>query len=947
MYKFNKIEKFRCRNTLMLAFGIMFIHGCSSSSSSNDPLATIGGQITGLGDEPVVLTLNDEDELTIDSDGPFEFEMGIAHGEDYNVVIISQPGDVACGSENATGSVDEDDVDDIQIECGGLHMSSRQGDASVHLDWWPAVDGDLLYSTDRNCDWSNVQACENGGMIPDVSGGSIDIIAADEGLALDRNYHFSLQMPEHHAATTVGVAPFYQYAAPVLGIVMDDQRIYAGGYGRYFGGATQGISWFRDDGSEMTVTGPNYRLPNGTTQVMVEDPNGGWFVAGQFDGGGDFPNQLIARLHPDGTVDQDWEVTFDGNVTFISDILVHDDHLYIAGRFGEIQGSSDHAALARLTLDGELDEDFNPEIPENPSQITNVDSILASGDHLYVGGNFVVSGDSDVNIGVIDAETGEHIQTFDAATDGRVTAMLLQDDQLYISGRFEEVNNTPRPGLALLDADTGALDTTFTPDIEDPFLMDMELVDNRLFIAGQFETINGSPWNHLAALHAETGVLDINIETETDGVVYTVDHRDGYLYVGGAFSEVNGNSAHRVARLDTANAFQPDDGWHLSFDGIVLGLVETEDKVAVLGLLWTAGGRDVGHLAAFDALTGELDESWDANVRGLVVADLQIHEGELFAVGAFNQAGGESRGHGAAFNLHDGSALDWDPDVSGTQVVTVEPVADGHLAIGGQFTKAGGETRSSLAILDSSLGNAITGTGDPEVLGSVLSLSHFPDQDILFVGGAFGDIGGSDNGNIAAVSDTGLSPITWDPDPNRSVWSVLSDGDDHVLAGGDFTEIGGGAQGRFALLSSGGSVVADTPEANGTVFDMSLDTDSGRLLVAGRFTEFAGEPAIGLAELNLENLEFSPLGPTPEFNGEVRAVAQGNQRIVVGGFFADMSGDGHAGFVIVDDDFQPLIEAPPGRFHASQSQISANSAQGQVGEFAEKGPLGLLDPFNH
>ncbi len=947
---FKNIEAFQYRKTLLLAAGVLALNGCASDMDS-EPLAAIGGQVDGLGDEAVVLTLNGEEDLSIEDDGPFQFETGVAQGETYTVTITAQPGDVACASENATGSVGGENVNDIEIDCGELRMSSRHGDASVSLDWWPGVDGDLLYSTDRDCDWSNVQACGNGGAISDVSGGTIDIIASDEGLELDQNYHFALQMPESHSATAVGVAPRYQYGAPVLGLAMDTERVYAGGYGRYFGGLAQGISWFQTGSEEMPVTGPNYRMMNGFVQHMIDDPNGGWFVVGQFAADGDFPNQAIARLHPDGTVDQDWEVTLDGNVVFVSDILIHDDHLYVAGRFGEIQGSSDHAALARLTLNGELDEDFNPEVPGNPTQISNVDSILVSGDRLYVAGNFHVAGDSDINIGVIDPETGEHIDAFDAAADGRVTRMLLRDDRLYIAGQFEEVNGVARVGLALLDPETGDLDGNFTPNVEDALIRDIELINDRLFVAGAFNNFGGTTWRNLAAVHADSGVLDIGIETEADLSVLGLDYRDGYLYVAGLFSEINGVATHRVARLEPSNGFQPDESWHLAVDGIVVGLADTDHKVAVLGQLWTAGGKDVGHLAAFDLLTGELDESWGANVGGFVVGDVTLHGGQLFATGIFNQAAGESRTHAAAFDLQEGNVLDWNPEVQGSEIVAIEPVSNGNLALGGHFSDVGGEPRTSLAIVDSTTGSVIAGTGNPEVNGMVLTLSYFPSLDYLFVGGSFSDIDGSGSQNAALVTVNGLSPVAWNPNPSSAVWSMIYDGDDHVLAGGNFIDIGGGSQERFALLTSGGNVVADSPEADGTVYDMSLDTDTGQLLVAGRFTEFADEPFMGLAELTLENEEFTVLGPTPGFNDEVRSVTQGGDRIAVGGLFSAVDGQSHAGFVLLDNDFQPLTEAGPSRLQGSQPAApSATSlsttSQEPIEVDAEKAPKSLL-PLIH
>src|SRR5690606_254031 len=58
------------------------------------------------------------------------------------------------------------------------------------------------------------------------------------------------------------------------------------------------------------------------------------------------------------------------------------------------------------------------------------------------------------------------IDTFDAGFDldsaESVNSLLLSDDGLYVGGEFSSVDGQPRKNLALVNAETGALDGDFT-----------------------------------------------------------------------------------------------------------------------------------------------------------------------------------------------------------------------------------------------------------------------------------------------------------------------------------------------------------------------------------------------------------------------------------------------------------------------------------------------------
>jgi len=107
---------------------------------------SIGGSIVGLAGT-VVLQNNGGDDLTVDSNGSFEFSQELQAGTDFRVTVISQPVGQACTIQNGVGTVNNADVSSVEVACislftvGGTvngltgQVTLQNGPPDVVYDW--------------------------------------------------------------------------------------------------------------------------------------------------------------------------------------------------------------------------------------------------------------------------------------------------------------------------------------------------------------------------------------------------------------------------------------------------------------------------------------------------------------------------------------------------------------------------------------------------------------------------------------------------------------------------------------------------------------------------------------------------------------------------------------------------------------------------------------------
>lgn len=190
-----------------------------------------------------------------------------------------------------------------------------------------------------------------------------------------------------------------------------------------------------------------------------------------------------------------------------------------------------------------------------------------------------------------------------------------------------------------------------------------------------------------------------------------------------------------------------------------------------------------GRLAAFDATTGALVESFnpsaDRTVRALAVSE----DGSMvYAGGEFLQVNGSASTRVAAVDRNGDLVPGW--NASATSPVRDLVVQGGSLYVGGQFSRMSGLVRTGLARLSASSGAVSSWTSNARE-GRVLALGLSPDGTRLLVGGSFNVIDGVRQSFLASVLVANGDATSWQPPPRCSSCPVLdltAHGDDVYTA---------------------------------------------------------------------------------------------------------------------------------------------------------------------
>ena len=190
---------------------------------------------------------------------------------------------------------------------------------------------------------------------------------------------------------------------------------------------------------------------------------------------------------------------------------------------------------------------------------------------MYVGGKFqnVVSPNRNQQydqafLAAFDLRTGQWDQSFRPSLDGPVYAIDVRSDgKLIVGGELTG-------GMAAVDPTSGAVDTSFNPQIRNnwgnPAVYDLEIVGNNVYAGGAFAVAQGVDVDRLGKFNVYSGAVNPNWTptTQFDYVtprsggetVYglAVDAARDRVYVVGKFGGINNNTdAAYFAILNTSN----------------------------------------------------------------------------------------------------------------------------------------------------------------------------------------------------------------------------------------------------------------------------------------------------------------------------------------------------------------------------------------------------------
>lgn len=325
-----------------------------------------------------------------------------------------------------------------------------------------------------------------------------------------------------------------------------------------------------------------------------------------------------------------------------------------------------------------------------------------------------------------------------------------------------------------------------------------------------------------------------------------------------------------------------------SVEGIVFASVQVGDRTFVGGEFARAGRFDRLNAAAILA-NGKIDPDWNPSVNGRVLAMAASADGSVIYLGGkFTVVGTASRPHLAAVDATTGDVLQtWRTPVPGT--VWSLAVSQDRLYVGGVFAKIAGKDVPNLAKL-----NAATGAVDtafrPAPTARVRGLTLSSDGDKLYPGGGFGTIDGVSRKGIAELNaDTG-DATTFEPERGGAVIAVeLSSDDSRLLLSSSDN-----------ITRAYDPAVSNTPvyelKTSGDV--QAILEHEGEVYIGGHFGQYN---QLKLVRLRLASFNLSDGVPTDwsvvvDQKMGAWTFQLGPGYLSVGGAFAHIDGERHRGY---------------------------------------------------
>lgn len=345
-------------------------------------------------------------------------------------------------------------------------------------------------------------------------------------------------------------------------------------------------------------------------------------------------------------------------------------------------------------------------------------------------------------------------------TNGTVYSIIRYGNYIYVGGKFTKARSAATGGqafaatnIARFNADTGMGDPTWTPDVTGADMAATKVnalaaAGGKIWIGGKFEAVDGLAQRNLAAVSSDTGVVDPSVDPlvgpETSGINAIVASSTK-VYVGGAFSKIDGKSRAKLAALDFSGNL--DLTWKPKTDRPVRTLAFSCDGATVFagGKIRSAAGSDGVYsprpsIARFDATSGAL-HPW-AVPTGIIKNDDEV-AADLAVTCERITTGYLGPNFTRSFRLDDGNTgtLAWEIK-SGGDVQTVAMLSAEKVVIGGHFGQVDGEQRTRIALVNLSDGS-LDPSWTPDVDGSFYGpWDLLVDENHLYVGGAFKTVAG-------------------------------------------------------------------------------------------------------------------------------------------------------------------------------------------------------------
>ncbi len=326
-----------------------------------------------------------------------------------------------------------------------------------------------------------------------------------------------------------------------------------------------------------------------TVGAMLQQPDGKYVVAGNFNVASGSSHSSIARFNADGTIDNTFQsgvgVWGVGAVATTALARQADGKILLGGNFYTYDLNQSRS-LVRLNADGSYDASYVPLGIQAGTPTVNDLLMLPDGKVMVAGFGLDIGFQTLKRLN----SDGTGDDSFAPGNgNGNIQKVLRQPDgKLIVVGNFTSYGALPQGHIMRLNTD-GSLDFTFvtTGAANAPILTAALLADGKILIGGGFTTFNGVARNRIARVNSN-GSLDTTFApvSGADASVGSIAVQpDGKLVIGGGFTTFDGVPRTRLARLNADGTLDPsaDSGIVNDFRVGVSRLLATADSEILVG----------------------------------------------------------------------------------------------------------------------------------------------------------------------------------------------------------------------------------------------------------------------------------------------------------------------------------------------------------------------------
>ncbi|MCB9092345.1 MAG: delta-60 repeat domain-containing protein [Halobacteriovoraceae bacterium] len=328
-----------------------------------------------------------------------------------------------------------------------------------------------------------------------------------------------------------------------------------------------------------------------TTIYQMKDGSGDIYIGGCFNTYQGVTVNGIVRINADGSIDEGFDIGFsDSTLTHkgianstscVYDIEVDPEtkDVYLAGSFTKYRNTLVNRVV-RLHPDGSIDPDFNIGSGFNGSVFALL--LDKENDSIFIGGAFTTYNGSNekyaLSLNILDGSINTNFYT-GAGFNGAVHDIKFDfsSDQLLVGGLFTSYNNIINNYIVRLYTD-GTYDSSFiTGEGFNNAVNDIELANNGstdIYIAGKFTTYQGITAQRIIKINSSGQIqYDFDTTIAANNEVYDLEVlSDGRLLIAGSFITYGSSDANRICKVNTNGTIDNTFRKGSQFDGIVVDI---------------------------------------------------------------------------------------------------------------------------------------------------------------------------------------------------------------------------------------------------------------------------------------------------------------------------------------------------------------------------------------